>query len=94
MRSVKLLTNNPKKIRGLEESGISVKERLEVRPDHWNSSQDQLDVHGLDFSGKEVDQYLITKIKRMQHLISVPCHLSHLIEDAGEVEDASTDCSN
>jgi len=52
IRSVVLLTNNPDKISGLEEEGVTVTERipLVIRPNHYN------------------EKYLKTKKKKLGHL--------------------------
>ena len=55
VRKMKLLTNNPKKIIGIEGFGLSVVERcpIEIQPNHVNKD------------------YLITKKDKMGHLLSV-----------------------
>ena len=78
---VKLLTNNPKKIQALNEAGISVTERIEIRPEHWNDARP---------TEKEVDTYLVTKVKRMNHLLTLPDRLN----EEAEIEDTSTDYSS
>jgi GTP cyclohydrolase II len=55
IRSVNLITNNPKKIRELRGLGIAVRERIAIevppRPENFN--------------------YLNTKVKRMDHLLQL-----------------------
>ena len=53
VRSVRLLTNNPSKVRGLEEAGIGVIERV---PHHMPANP-----HNAD--------YLATKRKKSGHLV-------------------------
>lgn len=55
VRSIRLLTNNPQKIESLEQLGISVAERVPLRP-HLNQ-------HNTD--------YLQTKVDRMRHLLEL-----------------------
>lgn len=56
IRSVRLLTNNPVKIQGLEQHGVRVSARIPILTGR---------------NGKN-DSYLTAKQKRMGHLFSVP----------------------
>lgn len=59
IQSVQLLTNNPEKIKSLEEHDISVSERVPLQP-HLN---------------RHNTEYLQTKVDRMRHLLDVgPAH--------------------
>ena len=62
IRSVNLITNNPKKIRDLRGLGIAVTERTSIevppRPENFN--------------------YLSTKVKRMDHLLQLGGRLQFL----------------
>lgn len=55
VRSVRLLTNNPKKITGLQEAGIQISERVPLQT-------------GLT---AENEAYLRTKVRRMRHLLDL-----------------------
>ncbi|MFL2840542.1 MAG: GTP cyclohydrolase II [Pseudohongiellaceae bacterium] len=69
VKSIRLLTNNPTKIKALESEGIAVKERIGVEGT----------VH------PENAQYLMTKVKRMNHILSIESLLdSHLEKDHHE----------
>jgi len=68
VKSVRLLTNNPKKIRGLEEFGIEVIERVpvEIQPNPVNQF------------------YLMTKAKKSGHLLNLedrPVEFEYLLEN-------------
>lgn len=62
VNSVKLLTNNPNKIKGLEQFGIEVNERipLQITPNHYNRF------------------YLMTKSQKSGHLIDFSATISAL----------------
>jgi len=53
VKSVRLITNNPIKIRALESAGIKVNDRVELD----------------DFANPENSRYLLTKAERMDHLL-------------------------
>jgi GTP cyclohydrolase II len=66
---VRVLTNNPDKVRALEREGVKVVERVGMVPQSWKR-------HGVPSSGKTVygedlDKYLRTKVLRMGHLLSL-----------------------
>ena len=71
IRSVRLLTNNPAKIDGLEENAIRVRERV-----------------GLEaYLHAENEQYLQTKVERMEHLLRLgPLHAHRTSREAGVQE--------
>lgn len=54
--SVRLITNNPDKIRSLESNGIAVNERRELQ----------------SFANSDNSRYLTTKAERMKHMLQVP----------------------
>ena len=54
--SVRLITNNPDKIESLESNGIRVTERIQSD----------------NFANSDNSQYLITKARRMKHILDVP----------------------
>jgi GTP cyclohydrolase II len=60
--SIRLMTNNPDKIKQLEQSGIEIIERVEMRPRNWDVFEEKLDR----------DDYLVTKVMKMGHLLSIP----------------------
>jgi GTP cyclohydrolase II len=53
VKSVRLITNNPIKIKALESAGIKVNDRVELD----------------DFANPENSRYLLTKAERMNHLL-------------------------
>ena len=56
IKSVDLITNNPKKIDGLKKLGITVERRIAIETDYHHDNL----------------EYLKTKVKKMSHLLSVP----------------------
>lgn len=80
IESVRLLTNNPKKIDQLQASGIQVKNQVSMIPKEWetgnsNTSKILENVLPLTLSHpfqSEVDNYLRTKISRMGHMLHPP----------------------
>ena len=60
VKSVRLITNNPIKIRALELAGIEVNERVELD----------------DFANPENSRYLLTKAERMNHMLPLKNALS------------------
>jgi GTP cyclohydrolase II len=61
---IKLLTNNPKKIKELEQCGITIVDRIEMTPLSWTA-----DTYTV---AEDRDGYLITKAQRMGHLLDIP----------------------
>ena len=65
---VRILTNNPDKINQLEQCGIKVEERVEMRPKTWSVGDDeQSKIQVMDR-----DYYLKTKVEKMGHLLEIP----------------------
>jgi 3,4-dihydroxy 2-butanone 4-phosphate synthase/GTP cyclohydrolase II len=56
IKSVDLITNNPKKIDELKKLGINVEKRISIETDYHHDNL----------------EYLKTKVKKMNHLLSVP----------------------
>lgn len=56
IKSVNLITNNPKKIDELKKLGITVEKRISIETDYHHDNL----------------EYLKTKVKKMNHLLSVP----------------------
>ena len=56
IKSVRLITNNPDKIRALESLGITVTQRVELG----------------DFANSDNSHYLHTKVERMNHMLRIP----------------------
>ncbi len=56
IKSVDLITNNPKKINELKKLGITVEKRISIETDYHHDNL----------------EYLKTKVKKMNHLLSVP----------------------
>ncbi|TKA26462.1 hypothetical protein B0A50_05299 [Salinomyces thailandicus] len=65
-RGIKLLTNNPDKVRAVEGPNREVKviERVPMVPLHWTTGGEK-GVHG-----PEVERYLATKIEKFKHMLS------------------------
>ncbi|MBE0451544.1 MAG: bifunctional 3,4-dihydroxy-2-butanone-4-phosphate synthase/GTP cyclohydrolase II [Clostridia bacterium] len=55
VKKVKLMTNNPKKIRGLSGYGIEIVERMDIQMNH----------------NEENEYYLKTKVKKMGHIMDI-----------------------
>ena len=68
IHSVRLITNNPDKISALEADGIAVTERVELQ----------------DFINADNSDYLIPKVRRMNHLLNVPAKAAQLAEEIHE----------
>ena len=56
VKSISLITNNPKKIEGLVKLGIQVDKRIPIETRIHNDNQD----------------YLKTKVEKMSHIMSMP----------------------
>ncbi|KAJ3309330.1 GTP cyclohydrolase II [Boothiomyces sp. JEL0838] len=59
IQKVRLLTNNPHKIKSLKEEGIIVVERLAMIPSSWKEPS--------SWKAQDRDGYLMTKVQRMGH---------------------------
>lgn len=73
VQSVRLLTNNPEKIKSLEDHAISVSERVPLQP-HLN---------------RHNTEYLQTKVERMRHLLDVGPAQGERQDDAHESDVAA-----
>ncbi|KAI9322080.1 GTP cyclohydrolase II-domain-containing protein, partial [Zopfochytrium polystomum] len=74
--AVKLLTNNPDKMAAMERDGVVVDERVPMLPESWSVGD----------RGGHVDDrdgYLITKAKRMGHMIDVPSNVLKAVTENG-----------
>jgi GTP cyclohydrolase II len=77
---VRLLTNNPDKVRALTDEDVSVVERVPMVPRSWQGEADvdsertaaSTVVGGGAVHGRDLDKYLRTKISRMGHMLSLP----------------------
>ena len=79
MEGVRVLTNNPDKVKALEKEGIRVVERVSMIPRSWDTTADTDGLHakvagatligGNVVYGEDLDKYLRTKILRMGHIL-------------------------
>jgi GTP cyclohydrolase II len=78
---VRLLTNNPDKVRALAAEGINVVERVPMVPRSWREVSESTSAHseapstvvgGGAVRGQDLDKYLRTKVSRMGHMLSLP----------------------
>jgi GTP cyclohydrolase II len=60
------LTNNPEKLKTMEKFDIKVEERVSLSPFHWQVENRK------DVKMSEKDDYLLTKIHKMGHLLTPP----------------------
>jgi GTP cyclohydrolase II len=67
VNSIRLMTNNPDKVKQIESFGIKVVDRVEMRPMNWDS--DSIDI-------RDRDIYLKTKVERMGHMLDIPPSLN------------------
>lgn len=89
---VRLLTNNPEKVRALQEEGVHIVERVGMIPRSWQCRQHdhphveggaEVRATGLTLigagaaHGEELEKYLRTKIDRMGHMLTAPPHSAH-----------------
>jgi 3,4-dihydroxy 2-butanone 4-phosphate synthase/GTP cyclohydrolase II len=77
VRSVRLITNNPTKIESLELSGIEVSERVPL-PSYVTA---------------ENAAYLLTKVRRMRHLLNLDAHTTALKEHENGNESAASEAT-
>ncbi|KAI8801766.1 GTP cyclohydrolase II-domain-containing protein [Cladochytrium replicatum] len=66
---VRLLTNNPDKIAQLTRDGVRVAGRVPMVPLSWRERRKSSSAEG---RVDEVDGYLITKVRKMNHLLDLP----------------------
>jgi GTP cyclohydrolase II len=59
---IKLLTNNPDKVRALQKEGLKVVERIPIVSRSWRLGR-------IGEDGEDLKKYLMTKITRMSHLL-------------------------
>jgi GTP cyclohydrolase II len=77
---VRLLTNNPDKVRAMEKEGLKITERVPMIPRSWKKKQ-QGDaggrkagatmVGGDAVHGEDLEKYLRTKVLRMGHMLQL-----------------------
>jgi GTP cyclohydrolase II len=82
---VRLLTNNPDKVRAMEKEGLKISERVPMIPRSWKKKQEGVYVGG-DMEertagatmigggavhGEDLDKYLRTKVLRMGHMLEL-----------------------
>ncbi|KAI8590449.1 GTP cyclohydrolase II-domain-containing protein, partial [Geranomyces variabilis] len=81
---VRLLTNNPDKMRHLERDGVLVTERVPMVPASWRQAHHHHQHHhGHPLAVRHLgrhprhhrDEYLVTKVQRMGHILDIPQQL-------------------
>lgn len=84
-RGVRLLTNNPDKVRAMEHEGLKILERVPMIPRSWRKKQegayigDDMEerkagatmIGGDAVHGEDLDKYLRTKVLRMGHMLDL-----------------------
>ncbi|KAI0307028.1 cyclohydrolase [Multifurca ochricompacta] len=84
---VRLLTNNPDKVRAMETEGLKIAERVPMIPRSWKKRQEDADVISISGSverkvgatmvggdavhGEDLEKYLRTKVLRMGHMLQL-----------------------
>jgi GTP cyclohydrolase II len=82
---VRLLTNNPDKVRAMEKEGLKVAERVPMVPRSWKKKQEgervvgetgkrnagATMIGGEAVHGEDLEKYLRTKVLRMGHLLEL-----------------------
>ncbi|KAJ3207919.1 GTP cyclohydrolase II [Entophlyctis luteolus] len=63
--SVRLLTNNPHKVNSIVADGVVVNQRVPMVPANWTSQQEGAEL-------QDRDGYLVTKVKKMGHILDIP----------------------
>ncbi|KAI9467160.1 cyclohydrolase [Lactarius psammicola] len=89
-QGVRLLTNNPDKVRAMEKEGLKISERVPMVPRSWKKKQEGVNVGG-DMEerkagatmvggdavhGEDLDKYLRTKVLRMGHMLDLNLNLN------------------
>ncbi|KAJ7140249.1 GTP cyclohydrolase II-domain-containing protein [Mycena crocata] len=86
---IRLLTNNPTKVKSLTAEGVRITERVPMVPRSWQSNGLEAHQHGHEnlrragstliggdaVSGEELDKYIKTKVKKMGHMLPIPASL-------------------
>ncbi|KAJ1343491.1 GTP cyclohydrolase-2 [Batrachochytrium salamandrivorans] len=79
---IRLLTNNPHKMDELVSDGVIITERIPMVPTSWQRRHAFADYDashgggGVDVELDDRDEYLMTKVKRMGHILDIPLSLS------------------
>jgi len=77
---VRLLTNNPDKVRAMEKEGLKIAERMPMIPRSWKKKKDgdtgerkagATMVGGDAVHGEDLEKYLRTKVLRMGHMLEL-----------------------
>ena len=77
---VRLLTNNPDKVRAMEKEGLKIAERVPMIPRSWKKKKDgdtgerkagATMVGGDAVHGEDLEKYLRTKVLRMGHMLQL-----------------------
>ncbi|KAJ3204718.1 GTP cyclohydrolase II [Entophlyctis luteolus] len=63
--AVRLLTNNPHKVKSIVADGVVVSERVPMVPASWANGAEDAEV-------QDRDGYLVTKVQRMGHILDIP----------------------
>jgi len=89
-QGVRLLTNNPDKVRAMEKEGLKISERVPMVPRSWKKKPEGVYVVG-DMEerkvgatmvggdavhGEDLDKYLRTKVLRMGHMLDLSLNLN------------------
>ncbi|KAJ3024919.1 UNVERIFIED_CONTAM: GTP cyclohydrolase II [Siphonaria sp. JEL0065] len=72
--SVRLLTNNPHKMNSMAADGVVVSERVPMIPASWSFGGD----------GSDRDGYLVTKVRKMGHILDIPEELLKVSKFEGQ----------
>ena len=87
-QGVRLLTNNPDKVRAMEKEGLKISERVPMVPRSWKKKQEGAYVGGEErkagatmvggdaVHGEDLEKYLRTKVLRMGHMLDLNLRLN------------------